>query len=276
MEESGLASSSANLNASSEGRWVDLEGPANFRDLGGLPIATGGAVRMGVLYRSDSLKMLTDGDLEFLVTTVGLRRVVDLRSGPEIERHGQSDLEACGVEIIHQPIVDETRGPKSKDNPEGQSPEVALREAPLSLDLIYLYMLETFPQRFAAAVEALSDAQRQPVVFHCAAGKDRTGLIGALVLELCGVERDLIIHDFLLTNDRMPTMIDRHRVAAEIDGRDAEIEAQTLFPTEEILISLFTEFKARHGGAEAYLLAAGIDPGVIASLRSALVEPTLA
>ncbi|MSW27988.1 MAG: hypothetical protein F2849_04660 [Actinobacteria bacterium] len=273
MEESALASSSVNQNGSSEGRWVDLEGPANFRDLGGLPIAAGGAVRMGVLFRSDSLKMLTDGDLEFLVTTVGLRRVVDLRSGPEIERHGQSDLEACGVEIIHQPIVDETRGPKSKDNPEGQRPEVALREAPLSLDLIYLYMLETFPQRFAAAVEALSDPERQPVVFHCAAGKDRTGLIGALVLELCGVERDLIIHDFLLTNDRMELMIERHRESAEASGREAEIEAQTLFPTEEILINLFREFDVRHGGAEAYLLAAGIDPKVIASLRSALVEP---
>ena len=72
----------------------------------------------------------------------------------------------------------------------------------------------------------------------------------------------------------MPLMIDRHRVAAEIDGKDAEIEAQTLFPTEEILIDLFTEFDARHGGAESYLLAAGIDPSVIASLRSALVEPT--
>jgi hypothetical protein len=220
--------------------------------------------------------MLTEADLEYLVTKIGLRRVVDLRSGPEIERHGQSDLESCGVEIIHQPIVDETRGPKSKDNPEGQRPEIALKEAPLSLDRIYLYMLETFPERFAAAVEALADLERQPVVFHCAAGKDRTGLIGALILELCGVERGLIIEDFLLTNDRMPIMIERHRTASEAEGREAEIEAQTLFPTEEILIRLFDEFESRHGGAEAYLLAAGLDPSIIASLRSVLVEPTSA
>ena len=269
-----MNSSIVNLNSSGEGRWVDLEGPANFRDLGGLPIATGGSTRMGVLFRSDSLAMLTDRDLEFLVTTIGLRRVVDLRSGPEIERHGQSDLEACGVEIIHQPIVDETRGPKSKDRPDGQTPAVALSEAQMPLDRIYLYMLETFPQRFADAIKALSDPERQPVVFHCAAGKDRTGLIGAIVLELCGVSRDLIIHDFLLTNDRMETMIERHRASSEVEGKEAEIEAQTLFPTEETLINLFTEFEARHGGAESYLLAAGMDPAVIASLRSALVEPT--
>ncbi len=270
MEESRLRS----RYAKGEGRWIELEGPANFRDLGGIPISTGGNIRKGVIYRSDSLAMLTDADLEQLVTTVGLRRVVDLRSGPEIERHGQSDLESCGVEIIHQPIVDETRGPKSKDNPEGQTPALALSEAPLSLDRIYLYMLETFPQRFVAAVEALADPERQPVVFHCAAGKDRTGLIGALILELCGVERELIIDDFLLTNDRMPIMIERHRTMAESEGREAEIEAQTLFPTEEILINLFTEFDARHGGAEPYLLNAGLDPSIILSLRSALVEPT--
>ncbi len=268
VEESRLSS----MYASGEGRWVELEGPANFRDLGGVPTSSGGTIRKGVLYRSDSLAILTDTDLEHLVTTVGLRRVVDLRSGPEIERHGQSGLESCGVEIIHQPIVDETRGPKAEQQPSTRESI----EAPITLDRIYLYMLETFPERFAAVVDALSDPQRQPVVFHCAAGKDRTGLIGALVLELCGVDRGLIIEDFLLTNDRMGLMIDRHRISAESEGRDAEIETQTLFPTEDILIKLFAEFETRHGGAESYLLAAGLDPFVITNLRAALVEPASA
>ena len=79
-------------------RWVELEGPSNFRDLGGLPTRDGGRVRTGLLYRSDSLALLSASDVEHLRSGIGLRRVVDLRSAPEIDRHGRADLAAVGVE----------------------------------------------------------------------------------------------------------------------------------------------------------------------------------
>ena len=244
-------------------RWVDLEGPSNFRDLGGLPTVDGGRVRTGLLYRSDSLALLSEADVDRVTGELGLRRVVDLRSGPEIGRHGQTDLSAVGVEIVHAPIVDETRGEqRGIEDP-----------ARLTLDRIYLLMLERFRDRFGAAVAALADPAHQPAVFHCAAGKDRTGLIGALILETCGVERRLVIEDFLLTNDRMDTMIDRHRSHAAARDKDPEIERQTLFPTAENIALMLDGLDATYGSAAEYLAGAGLGEARVEGLRGLLVEP---
>ena len=243
-------------------RWVELEGPSNFRDLGGLPTRDGGRVRTGLLYRSDSLALLSASDVEHLRSGIGLRRVVDLRSAPEIDRHGRADLEAVGIEVIHAPIVDETRGEqRGIEDP-----------ARLTLDRIYLLMLERFRTRFGAAVAALADPEHQPAVFHCAAGKDRTGLIGALILETCGVERDLVVEDFLLTNGRMDTMIERHRVHAASRGAEPEIERQTLFPTAENVAATLAGIDEVHGGAASYLEGAGLGPDGVAALRARLVD----
>lgn len=243
-------------------RWVDLEGPSNFRDLGGLPTVGGGRVRTGVLYRSDSLALLSERDLAYLGERVGLRRVVDLRSGPEIGRHGQADLGATGIEIVHAPIVDETRG----EQRDIEDP------ARLTLDRIYLLMLERFRNRFGAAIGALVDPGHQPAVFHCAAGKDRTGLIGALILEVCGVNRRVVVEDFLLTNDRMDTMIDRHRDHAASRGRPPEIDRQTLFPTAENVGLTLAGVDDAYGGAAAYLAGAGLGDEGVDALRALLVD----
>lgn len=243
-------------------RWVDLEGPSNFRDLGGLPTVDGGRVRTGLLFRSDSLALLGEADVVLLTEGIGLRRIVDLRSGPEIERHGQADLGAVGIEVVHAPIVDETRGEqRGIEDP-----------ARLTLDRIYLLMLERFRERFGAAVAALADPGHQPAVFHCAAGKDRTGLIGALILEVCRVERALVIEDFLLTNDRMDTMIDRHRVHARRRGSPPEIERQTLFPTSENVSLTLAGVDAAYGGAAGYLAGAGLGEDGVSALRDRLVD----
>jgi protein tyrosine/serine phosphatase len=243
-------------------RWIDLEGPSNFRDLGGLPTADGGRVRTGLLFRSDSLALLSAGDVAHITGDLGLRRVVDLRSSPEIGRHGQADLAAVGIEIIHAPIVDETRG----EQRDIEDP------ATLTLDRIYLLMLERFRARFGAAVAALADPDHQPAVFHCAAGKDRTGLIGAMILEVCGVDRDLVVEDFLLTNDRMPTMVDRHRVHADARAKEPEIERQTLFPTAENVGLTLAGIDATWGSCAAYLAGAGLGVEGVTALRDRLVD----
>lgn len=244
-------------------RWIDLEGPSNFRDLGGLPTADGGRVRTGLLFRSDSLALLSEGDVSHLTDDLGLRRVVDLRSAPEIGRHGQADLTSVGIEIVHAPIVDETRG----EQRDIEDP------ARLTLDRIYLLMLDRFRPRFGAAVAALADPDHQPAVFHCAAGKDRTGLIGAMILEVCGVERDLVVEDFLLTNDRMDTMIDRHRAHADARAKDPEIEVQTLFPTPENVALALAGIDETYGSSAEYLAGAGLGAADVAALRDRLVDP---
>ena len=243
-------------------RWVELEGPSNFRDLGGLPTADGGHIRTGVLFRSDSLALLSAVDVEHISGGLGLRRVVDLRSAPEIGRHGQADLAAVGIEIVHAPIVDETRG----EQRDIEDP------ARLTLDRIYLLMLDRFRARFGAAVTALADPEHQPAVFHCAAGKDRTGLIGALILDTCGVDRALVIDDFLLTNGRMDTMIDRHRAHADARAKEPEIEVQTLFPTFENIALTMQGIDEAWGSSADYLAGAGLGGDGVERLRHLLVD----
>lgn len=243
-------------------RWIELEGPSNFRDVGGLPTVDGGRVRTGLLYRSDSLALLSEGDVARLRDDLGLRRVVDLRSAPEIGRHGQADLDVVGIEIVHAPIVDETRGEQRDIEDPAQ----------LTLDRIYLLMLERFRTRFGAAVAALADPEHRPAVFHCAAGKDRTGLIGAMILEVCGVDRDLVVEDFLLTNDRMGTMVDRHRAHAAARATQPEIERQTLFPTPENVGLTLTGIDEVYGSSAEYLAGAGLGVSGVSALRDALVD----
>lgn len=243
-------------------RWIDLEGPSNVRDLGGLPTEDGGRVRTGLLYRSDSLALLSARDVAHLSGGLGLRRVVDLRSAPEIGRHGQADLSEAGIEIVHAPIVDETRG----EDRDIEDP------ATLTLDRIYLGMLERFRARFGAAVAALADPGHQPALFHCAAGKDRTGLIGALILDACGVDRAVVVEDFLLTNDRMDTMIERHRAHADARSKQPEIEVQTLFPTLENVGLTLAGIDTIWGGGAAYLAGAGLGVEGVDALRDRLVD----
>jgi hypothetical protein len=208
------------------------------------------------------LALLSGPDVEHIRGDLGLRRVVDLRSAPEIGRHGQADLGAVGIEIVHAPIVDETRG----EQRDIEDP------ARLTLDRIYLLMLERFRTRFGAAVAALADPAHQPAVFHCAAGKDRTGLIGALILETCGVDRELVIEDFLLTNGRMDTMIERHRDHAEARAKEPEIEVQTLFPTSENIALTMQGIDETWGSSAEYLVGAGLGADGVARLRDGLVD----
>ena len=90
-------------------RHIELEGPANFRDLGGYAAAGGRVVRHGRVFRSDSLASLSEADLRYVVATLGLRTAVDLRAGHEVDDHPHQPLAEAGVVVHHRPIVDETR-----------------------------------------------------------------------------------------------------------------------------------------------------------------------
>ena len=246
---------------------IELDGPANFRDVGGYPTASGGRVRTGRVFRSDSLSYMSDDDVRHVTEVLGLRTVIDLRAGHEVEQFTHGPLEALPVNVWHVPIVDETR-----QEQEGQDAGKWAAGEVIPMDELYLLMLNRYGHRFSAVLELIADVDNQPVVFHCAAGKDRTGLVAMLILGLLGVDADVIAADYALTHDRMPILLERHRVRAEADGVVAEIPRQKWAVDAVAMRAVIERLAEDHGSIEGYVRAQGLGVDAIARLRSALLE----
>ncbi len=248
---------------------LGLDGPANFRDLGGHRTEAGGRLRSGRVFRSDSLSYLSDADVGALRDRVGIRTVIDLRSPPEVGDHGHGPLSAL-VDQRHMPIVDQTK-------PE-DAPRFRIRRQPQfqRIDEIYLHMLDAFGERFGAVIRVIAEADRHPLVFHCAAGKDRTGLVSALVLGACEVPDEDIAADFAYTEMRMPEIIARNTERlGGIEGvkTGAEVTGQQYGAQPGAMLTVLEQLRDRHGSLAAYLGSVGVTSAAVEALRRALVEP---
>lgn len=247
-------------------RLIPLDGPANFRDIGGYETDHGLFVRSGRVFRSDSLSFMSDADVLHVTEVLGLRTVIDLRAGQEVEKftHGPLEtLESMPVTVWHVPIVDETR----RDATAWSNGEI------IPLDELYLLMLNRFGHRFVAVLDLIAAADNQPVVFHCAAGKDRTGLVAMLLLGLLGVDPDIIATDYALTDDRMPVLLERHQARARaVDGGVAEVAQQKWAVDAAAMRAVIERVVTEHGSVEGYVLAHGFTPEAVARLRASLLE----
>lgn len=250
----------------SAGNLAGLDGPANFRDLGGYATASGGETRRGRLFRSDSLSYLSDRDVAALRDELGVCTVIDLRAGHEVEEYGHGPL-ASHVRQLHLPIVDQTREPPP--------PRRLIRRAPKfqTLDEIYGFMLREYAQRFGTVLRVIADGGNHPLVFHCAAGKDRTGLVAALVLSLCDVPDEAIVTDFAFTESVMPEIIARHTARAEQADAGAEVAGQQYGAQAATMHAVLQSLRDEYGSVEAYVRTTGVTDGEIDTLRAALVQP---
>jgi protein-tyrosine phosphatase len=248
----------------SERNLAPLDGPANFRDLGGYETAGGGTTRPGRVFRSDSLSYLSDRDVAALREELGVRTVVDLRAGHEVEEYGHGPL-AAHVRQLHLPIVDQTREPPTLRRLVRRAPKFQ------TLDEIYGFMLREHAERFGVVLRVVADGTNHPLVFHCAAGKDRTGLVAMLVLSLCGVPDDVIVADFAFTESRMPEIIARHTARAEQTAEDAEVAGQQYGAQAATMSTVLAALRTEFGSVEEYVLATGVSAAEIDGLRVALV-----
>jgi protein-tyrosine phosphatase len=241
-------------------RLIPLDGPANFRDLGGYENERGRTVRAGRVYRSDSLSYMSDEDVRHVMEVLGLRSVIDLRGHGEVSKFTHGPLGTLGVRVSHVPIIDETRPP-----PDGWDDA---REKPL--DVLYLLMLERFAHRFVEVLRLVADENAQPLVFHCAAGKDRTGLVAMLVLGLLDVDPDVIAADYAMTSERMPLLLERHQARAAV-GSIAEVEEQHFAVDAVAMRAVIERVTTRYGSVEGYVLAHGLEPEAVAGIRATLL-----
>lgn len=247
---------------------IALEGTLNTRDLGGYVGLDGAVVREGAVFRSDNLAGLTDSDRGWFTET-GITRVVDYR-GPEEAAAAPSAL-PDGLEPIAIPMANETAftmGPMDRILA-GEMTRFDSHD----MTALYVDMLARFATDFGRVVTMASESVAEPLLFHCTAGKDRTGVTAALILEVLGVDRDTVLADYeISTTYRGEQRLDALR--AQLDEAGVDIDAvRAMFgaPIEAMAATLrFVD--GRHGGAEAFLTnVAGVSPKTIGELRSTLL-----
>ncbi|MGA7193584.1 MAG: tyrosine-protein phosphatase [Anaerolineales bacterium] len=181
-------------------RRLDFSGAKNFRDLGGYQTRDGKSVRWGKLYRSDHLHKLTNADLRDL-SKLDLDRIVDFRAEHEIEEEPDRIPVNTNIRWIGIPILDsstriwhDSRDELMKDNLKSIDPAKFLIETNIE-------MVTRFTPQMKQFIQELISANGRAVLFHCAAGKDRTGYAAALILRVLGVLPELVMEDYLLSNE---------------------------------------------------------------------------
>ena len=243
-------------------RLVALEAVHNFRDLGGYATADGRTTLWRRLYRADGLYRLTPADVVAL-EPLGLRTVIDLRSAPELDERGRFPVDAHPVVFHHLPIVDKTWA-------HGDAPEYERDED--FLIWAYQEMLTIGAPRFAAAFEVLAEPGALPAVFHCAAGKDRTGLLAALLLGSLGVSHDDVVADYELTVAGMARFREwAAREWPEWIERMATVPPAYTAALPEAMSHILDELCEQHGTIRDYVRSIGVSDNTLTTLESVLL-----
>jgi protein-tyrosine phosphatase len=268
------------------GRWVRLDGTTNTRDLGGLPTTDGGRTVSGRILRSDNLQTLSQDDVARLVGEIGLREVIDLRTTAEILLEGRSPLrEVPEVTHRHFSLLPE-RGHHTDvfaveedeplDLPEGWLESLLPRQVaahdkgePPAVRS-YLGYLGQRPDNVVAALRALATPTPGASVIHCAAGKDRTGVVCAFALAVAGVPHEEIVADYAMTAEIIEALVAKLAAsptyAEDMETRD--IARHT--PRAETMERVLALLDERHGGPLGWLETHGFGAEEQAALRSRL------
>jgi protein-tyrosine phosphatase len=256
-------------------RRIALEGVDNFRDFGDYAVAGGGRLRRGRLFRSASHGRASDADLE-IIAALEIATIVDLRRKGERLRDPSRRHAAFSAAVIDNDLGDD----------EEDEWLAHLRRSDLTAASFRAYLLKYYDKApgdprhvdlFSRFFRALA-ASEGPILIHCAAGKDRTGMLAALTHHLAGVHRDDIVEDYMLTNDeerlsrRAPQVAELiHSVAGRTPSLSAVRVAMGVEPA--MLEAAFGAMTRDFGGVDGYLEhRLGVDGTLRAELRRRLLE----
>ncbi len=234
-----------------------LEGMFNLRDLGGYATSDGGATRTGRIFRADALAHLTNADLAAL-DALGLRLVCDLRSDQEVAQY--PDRLPPGVRHAHNPM-------RLNVNVMGDERSPDFDWSGFRLEQMFFQMLERSGETFRRVFAHLAEAESYPYVFHCAAGKDRTGVTAALLLRTAGVPDATIVADFALSDGYIAPKL------TEFQARGVDIaRAGPLFRAPAAAMqAMLAHLDDRYGSTAGYLRTIGVAGAEAAAFRAQFV-----
>jgi protein-tyrosine phosphatase len=230
----------------------------NTRDLGGLPTRDGKETRRKAVIRSDILNRLTDDGRQALLD-YGVKTVIDLRSPQEVAK------EPSVIVAGHWSHLDYLHLPLEKYY---SHVSVLIRQAKTRGE-VYCIILDHYPGAVVEIMRAMVHAQPGGIVVHCYAGKDRTGIVAALLLSLVGVPTAIISADYAESQERLWPLYEKG-LAEAADEEEGDFWTKPT-ATEEMMTMMLEHVEARYGGTEKYLLASGLLPEEIDQLKSRLL-----
>ena len=244
-----------------ERRLVPFEQCWNFRDVGGYTTSHGRPIAWQRYYRSGALEDMHEGDRRRL-GEMGVRTIIDLRRPEETRDRGVHPAAEVGARYEHLPPL-----------PDGASEELDARFGRGISGQRYLGYLDYAGPSIRAIFEVLADPASYPLVVHCTAGKDRTGVTTAMALHLAGVSREVIQADFELTNRDTDRWLIWSAANGRYDPGSNPDEARRRFGVPAEAIGTFLDgLDERYGGVEGYLGSLGLGADVFAAIRQNLVE----
>jgi protein-tyrosine phosphatase len=237
------------------------EGCLNVRDLGGHRTQDGAETRYGAIVRADSVRELTDAGWAAAVD-YGVRTVVDLRMDRELEADPPAEVP---VEVVHVPFLDDDEAAFA----EVEAVATAAPDIEAATREVYLVFLERFRKNVGAAIAAVARAPEGIVVVHCMGGKDRTGLVTALLLHLAGVDHEQIAADYATSEERLRPRHDLWFAEAGTEVERERIRRIAATPAES-MVGVLEELERRYGSIEGYLRAAGLTDADLERARERL------
>jgi protein-tyrosine phosphatase len=249
------------MSAHAPERLIRLENAFNVRDLGGYALAGGGETAWRAMLRGDGLHRLGENDVARLLDH-GLRTVIDLRSGYELERE-PNPFRAHPVVRYHNIALFDALSPI----------DIVLGAQGSAFDMAARYRdaVDHCSARIVAVLEAMVEADEGAILFHCSAGKDRTGLVAAILLVLAGVDDDQVLDDYALTAKLATPLIEQFRARALARGADPRFVEGFLSSEPATMRSTLDHIANTYGGVQTYLEHAGADAAMLAGVRRRLL-----
>jgi len=241
----------------------------NFRDIGGVKATDGRSLRKGIIYRSANPDRITRKDIKNLYN-LGIRTIIDLRAPYEYKKR-KKVIEK--VEVISMPLDFERKTREKlypylfRKNSEDKISEIS--------NSLYVDIIDGAVEVFRQFAEILLSPDRLPVLIHCQAGKDRTGILSALIQLLMGVEREIIVSDYLKSNDALLPYFRRRLIARKIITLGYFPASTILFAIsvkENNIKTVLDRVQEHYGGPEAYLAASGFDMNGLPLLKEKLLS----
>ncbi len=250
-------------------RRIEFEGCFNFRDLGGWRAEDGKTIKWKKLYRADSVHRMSEADVDRAHNELGVRTLIDLRSDPEIAGGGVGALAELVVARHHAPFT-------SRREPVAIDATIAAAQnadrSPEAMFTSYVGILDVSSDLVVASVAALAEQKALPAIFFCAAGKDRTGVLSAVLLGSLGVVDEDIVRDYVLTEETIDLVIGRFAQTPGAPDFYRDLPPSHFAPYGETMEQVIAHVRKEHGTFADYLLTHGLPQAALDKLRASLLE----
>jgi protein-tyrosine phosphatase len=243
-------------------RRLEFDGCVNFRDLGGYRTHDGRQIGWRRLFRADGLHRLSEADHRRLID-LGVTTVIDLRTVDEAEQRGRFPVDLVPVRYVDLPLTDVL--PATEELP-------AWREASYVASR-YTQMVSRGAPALTRAFEVLGSADSLPAVFHCSAGKDRTGVLSALILAFLGVSDESIVEDYVLSAAAMVHLLEHLKAEYPDSGEAVERHAPAILQVmPETMEEFLAATRADYGSYDVLAESLGVTDAVDRLRRAVLTE----